>query len=175
MFLEKLKHVTTFIFDVDGVLTNGDILASDSGEFLRTFNIKDGYALQLAVKRGFLVVVISGGKGLAMQKRFEGLNIPEVFLGVSDKVSVFNQLVTKYELHPDQILYMGDDIPDLKVMQLVGLPVCPADAVPEIKAVSQYISPYTGGKTAVRDIIEKTLKVQQKWFDEQPDAADSSK
>jgi len=175
MFLLKLKNITTLIFDVDGVLTNGDIIASDSGEFLRTFNIKDGYALQLAVKRGYLICIISGGRGLAMQRRFEGLGIAEVFLGVSDKVDVFNSLLTKHNITADEVLYMGDDIPDLKVMQLVGLPTCPSDAVPEIKAISEYISPYSGGKTAVRDIIEKVLKVQQKWFDENPSAADSGK
>lgn len=175
MFLQKLKEITTFIFDVDGVLTNGDILASDSGEFLRTFNIKDGYALQLAVKRGFQVCIISGGKGQAMQKRFEGLGIKAIFLGVSDKVQVFHQYLENHQTEATQVLYMGDDIPDLKVMKLVGIPTCPADAVPEIKAISQYISPYTGGKTAVRDIIEKVLRVQEKWFDEYPSAADSGK
>jgi len=175
MFLQKLKEITTFIFDVDGVLTNGDILASDSGEFLRTFNIKDGYALQLAVKRGFHVCIISGGKGQAMQKRFEGLGIKAIFLGVSDKVQVFHQYLEKIQMEASQVLYMGDDIPDLKVMKLVGLPTCPADAVPEIKTISQYISPYTGGKTAVRDIIEKVLRVQEQWFDEHPSAADSGK
>lgn len=175
MFLQKLKTITTLIFDVDGVLTNGDIIASDSGEFLRTFNIKDGYALQLAVKRGYLICIISGGRGLAMQKRFEGLGITEVFLGVSDKVAVFNSLLAKYDISASEVLYMGDDIPDLKVMQLVGLPTCPSDAVPEIKAISEYVSPYSGGKTAVRDIVEKVLKVQEKWFDENPSAADSGK
>ncbi|MEJ2881818.1 KdsC family phosphatase [Pedobacter sp. GR22-6] len=175
MFLQKLKEITTLIFDVDGVLTNGDIIASDSGEFLRTFNIKDGYALQLAVKRGYLICIISGGKGIAMQKRFEGLGIQEIHLGVGDKVAVFNSLLAKHQISAEQVLYMGDDIPDLKVMQLVGLPTCPADAVPEIKALSQYISPYTGGKTAVRDIIEKVLRVQHQWFDEAPSAVDSGK
>jgi len=175
MFLEQLKHITTFIFDIDGVLTNGEIIASDSGEFLRTFNIKDGYALQLAVKKGYHVCIISGGRGEAMQKRFEGLGINNVFLGVSDKVAVYQDYVKQYGLERKQVLYMGDDIPDLKVMQLVGLPTCPADAVPEIKAISDYISPYAGGKTAVRDVIEKVLKVQKKWFDESPSAADSGK
>lgn len=175
MFLQKLKDITTLIFDVDGVLTNGDIIASDSGEFLRTFNIKDGYALQLAVKRGYLVCVISGGHGLAMQRRFEGLGIPEIFLGVSDKVGVYDTLLAKYSLSNEEILYMGDDIPDLKIMQLVGLPTCPADAVPEIKTASEYVSPYEGGRMAVRDIIEKVMRVQGKWFDENPSAADSGK
>ncbi|AOM78325.1 KdsC family phosphatase [Pedobacter steynii] len=175
MFLQKLKEITTFIFDVDGVLTNGDILASDSGEFLRTFNIKDGYALQLAVKRGYQVGIISGGKGQAMQKRFEGLGIKAIFLGVSDKVTVLESYLEKIQVNTNQVLYMGDDIPDLKVMKMVGLPTCPADAVPEIKAISQYVSPYTGGKTAVRDVIEKVLRVQENWFDEHPSAADSGK
>ncbi|TCC98879.1 HAD-IIIA family hydrolase [Pedobacter hiemivivus] len=175
MFLEQLKHITTLIFDIDGVLTNGDIIASDSGEFLRTFNIKDGYALQLAVKRGYHVCIISGGKGEAMRKRFEGLGINNIFLGVSDKVAVYNSLCASYNLNAAEVLYMGDDIPDLKIMQLVGIATCPADAVPEIKAISQYISPYTGGKTAVRDIIEKVLRVQKNWFDENPSAADSGK
>jgi len=175
MFLEQLKQITTLIFDIDGVLTNGDIIASDSGEFLRTFNIKDGYAIQLAVKRGYHVCIISGGKGAAMQKRFEGLGVNNIFLGVSDKVAVFNSLLSQYNLTHYEVLYMGDDIPDLNLMKLVGLATCPADAVPEIKAISHYISPYTGGKTAVRDIIEKVLRVQEKWFDENPSAADSGK
>lgn len=175
MFLEKIKAVRALIFDVDGVLTNGDILASESGELLRTFNIKDGYALQLAVKRGLLVAVISGGRGDAMQRRFEGLGIPEIFLGVADKVTVLNALLLKHSVSAGEVLYMGDDIPDLKVMQSVGLPVCPADAVPEIKAVSHYISPNDGGRAAVRDVIEKVLKVQGKWHDENPSAADSGK
>ena len=175
MFLTQLEKITTFIFDVDGVLTNGDIIASGSGEYLRTFNIKDGYALQLAVKKGYQVAIISGGSGQAMQKRFEGLGITEIFLGVADKVAVYQQLVLKYQLEAAQILYMGDDIPDFKVMQLVGLPTCPADAVPEIKAISNYISPYNGGKTAVRDVIEKVLRVQHQWFDANPSAADSGK
>ena len=173
MFLQKLKAVKALIFDVDGVLTNGDIIASDSGEFLRTFNIKDGYALQLAVKRGYLVCVISGGKGIAMQKRFEGLGLQEIHLGIGDKVAVFHQLLQKHGLDALEVLYMGDDIPDLKVMQLVGLPTCPADAVPEIMALAQYVSPYAGGKTAVRDVIEKVMRIQGNWYDEQPLAADS--
>jgi len=160
MFLQRLKEVTTFIFDVDGVLTDGSILASESGEFLRSFNIKDGYALQLAVKRGYLVCIISGGKGAAMQKRFDGLKLQEVFLDVSDKVKVYETLVSKYKLEPKQVLYMGDDVPDLKIMALVGVPTCPA---------------FDGGKTAVRDIIEKVLRVQGTWFDENPMASDSGK
>jgi 3-deoxy-D-manno-octulosonate 8-phosphate phosphatase (KDO 8-P phosphatase) len=175
MFLQKLKDIRAFVFDVDGVLTDGSILASDSGQFLRTFNIKDGYALQLAVKKGYPVCIISGGSGSAMQNRFEGLGIKHINLGVSDKVAVFEAFLNEAQLDASQVLYMGDDIPDFKVMKLVGLPTCPADACEEIKAISTYISPYAGGKTAVRDVIEKVLKVQSNWFDPYPSAADSGK
>ncbi len=175
MFLQKLKEITTFIFDVDGVMTNGNIIAAESGEFLRTFNIKDGYALQLAVKKGYQVCVISGGSGQAMEKRFSGLGIEAVYLGVADKVKVYQDFLSQYQLQSAEILYMGDDIPDYHVMKLVGLPTCPADAVSEIKSIAGYISPQGGGKGAVRDIIEKVLKVQGKWFDENPSAADSAK
>jgi 3-deoxy-D-manno-octulosonate 8-phosphate phosphatase (KDO 8-P phosphatase) len=173
MFLQKLRDITTLIFDVDGVLTTGEILASNTGEFLRTFNIKDGYALQLAVKKGYHVCIISGGSGETMQKRFEALGIKNIFLGVSDKVAVFEKILLKYQLDKAEVLYMGDDIPDYNIMKLVGLPTCPADAVEEIKAISTFISPYPGGKTAVRDIIEKVLKIQGNWFDPNPSAADS--
>lgn len=175
MILEKLKTITTLIFDVDGVLTTGDVLATSSGELLRTFNIKDGYALQLAVKRGYHVCIISGGHGEAMQKRFAGLGIPDVHLGVGDKVEVFESYLEKYQIRAADVLYMGDDVPDFDVMQLVGVPACPADAITDIKAISSYISPFNGGKTAVRDVIEKVMKLQGKWFDEKPLAADSGK
>jgi 3-deoxy-D-manno-octulosonate 8-phosphate phosphatase (KDO 8-P phosphatase) len=175
MLLQKLKEITTFVFDVDGVLTTGDVLASESGELLRTFNIKDGYALQLAVKKGYHVCIISGGSGQAMAKRFAGLGIPDVYLGVSDKVEIFNNYLQQYGLRAAEVLYMGDDIPDLNVMKLVGIATCPADASSDIKAICNYISPFHGGKTAARDVIEKVLKVQGRWFDANPSAADASK
>jgi len=175
MFLQKLKEITTFIFDVDGVLTDGSVQVTDNGQSLRTFNIKDGYAMQLAVKRGYNLCIISGGDGIAMGRRFLNLGITDVFLGAGNKVSIFNQYLKNKNITADEVLYMGDDIPDLKVMRLVGLPTCPADAVEEIKAISAFISPYSGGKTAVRDIIEKVMKVQGRWHDENPNAADSGK
>ena len=175
MFLQKLKEITTFIFDVDGVLTDGSVQVTDNGQSLRTFNIKDGYAMQLAVKKGYNLCIISGGDGIAMGKRFFNLGITDVFLGSGDKVSIFKQYLSDKKITAGEVLYMGDDIPDLHVMKLVGLATCPADAVEEIKAVSTFISPYPGGKTAVRDIIEKVMKVQGKWYDEHPNAADSSK
>ena len=175
MFLQKLKEITTFIFDVDGVLTDGSVQVTDNGQSLRTFNIKDGYAMQLAVKKGYNLCIISGGDGIAMGKRFFNLGITDIFLGAGDKVSIFKQYLSDKKITAGEVLYMGDDIPDLHVMKLVGLATCPADAVEEIKAVSTFISPYPGGKTAVRDIIEKVMKVQGKWYDEHPNAADSSK
>ncbi|TCD08521.1 HAD-IIIA family hydrolase [Pedobacter frigidisoli] len=175
MFLQNLKDITTFIFDVDGVLTDGSVQVTDNGQSLRTFNIKDGYAMQLAVKRGYNVCIISGGDGIAMGKRFFNLGVTDVFLGTGDKVSIFNQYLLDKNITAEEVLYMGDDIPDLKVMKLVGLPTCPADAVEEIKTISKFISPYNGGKTAVRDIMEKVMKIQGKWHDENSNAADSGK
>ncbi|WP_240755197.1 HAD family hydrolase [Pedobacter sp. SYP-B3415] len=175
MFLQKLKNISTFVFDVDGVLTDGNILVNETGEALRQFNIKDGYALQLAVKKGYNICIISGGKGKAMEKRFAGLGITDVFLEAGDKTILFKTYLKEKGISSDQVLYMGDDIPDLEVMKLAGIAACPADAVPEIKAVSMYVSPYTGGRTAVRDIIEKVLRAQEQWFDRRPDAADSGK
>ncbi|WP_316738227.1 KdsC family phosphatase [Pedobacter aquatilis] len=175
MFLQKLKEITTFIFDVDGVLTDGSVQVTDNGQSLRTFNIKDGYAMQLAVKKGYNLCIISGGDGIAMGKRFFNLGIKDVFLAAGDKVEIFKKYLIDNHITASEVLYMGDDIPDLHVMKLVGLPTCPADAVEEIKAISTFISPYNGGKTAVRDIIEKVMKVQGKWYDENPLAADSGK
>lgn len=174
MLLQDLKKISTFFFDIDGVLTNGEVHTSESGELLRTFNIKDGYALQLAVKKGYRICLISGGRGQAIQQRFEALGIPDIFLGVSNKTIVLQAYLDKHQLCKEETLYMGDDIPDLQVMQMVGIATCPADACEEIKAISAYISPFKGGKTAVRDIIEKVLKLQGKWFDANPSAADAS-
>jgi len=167
MFLDKLQHINAFILDVDGVLTNGLLHVTESGEHLRQFNIKDGYALQLAVKRGFYVAAISGGISKGVELRLKGLGIQDIFLGVQFKIKVYQQLLEKNNLSPKQILYMGDDIPDLPIMKVVGLPVCPADAAEEVKAIAQYVSPKNGGNACVRDVIEKVLKVQNKWYDEE--------
>ena len=174
MFLEKLKLIKAFIFDVDGVLTDGLVHVTDSGEQQRQFNIKDGYALQLAVKRGYKIAVITGGSSEGVRLRLSGLGITDIHMKVDSKIEVYDQLMIDNDLKAADILYMGDDIPDLPVMQLVGLPVCPADAVEEIKAISHYISPKNGGKGCVRDIIEKVLKIQNKWNDESPSAKDGS-
>ncbi|HEY1025247.1 MAG TPA: HAD-IIIA family hydrolase, partial [Sphingobacteriaceae bacterium] len=156
--LEKLHHIKAFVFDVDGVLTDSTVHVTEAGEQLRRFNIKDGYALQLAVKRGYPVAVISGARSKGVLARMQGLGVQHVHLAIEDKMEIFGSFIRDYQLSPEEIVYMGDDIPDLPVMKLVGLPVCPADAVEEIKAVSKYVSPRNGGFGCVRDIIEKVLK-----------------
>jgi|GEM_PF-15476 len=175
MFLEKLKHIKAFILDVDGVMTNGMLLVTESGEFLRQFNIKDGYALQLAVKRGFKIAVVSGARSKGVEHRLRGLGIKDIYLGLDSKTAAYNEFIEKNALLPEQVLFMGDDIPDLELMKMAGLAVCPADAVEEIKAVAHYISPKNGGDSCVRDIIEKVLKIQNLWSNADPSATDGSK
>lgn len=160
---EQFKEVKALVFDVDGVLTNGEVLVTEAGEQLRSFSIKDGYALQLAAKRGYVVAVITGGKSSSIELRLNGLGITDVFLNVRDKSQVLRDWVAKKRVAKSEVLFMGDDIPDLQVMQEVGFACCPADAVEEIKSVSHYISPFFGGKGAVRDVIEKVMKLQNRW------------
>lgn len=173
-FLDNLKNITTFIFDIDGVLTDGTITATESGEYLRTFNIKDGYAMQLAVKKGYRICIISGAKGISLEKRFTNLGIEDFYLGISNKLPVFENYITQNGIDAQSVLYMGDDVPDKAIMQVVGIATCPNDAVAEIKAVSHFISPFNGGKAAVRDIIEKVMLVQGRWHDDNPSAKDSA-
>ena len=161
--LSQFKPITTFVLDVDGVLTDGSLLVLEDGQMVRRMNIKDGYALQLAIKKGYRVLVISGAKSDAVINRLNRLGIMDVFMGAEDKTAVLNQYIRQHQLQKDQILFMGDDMPDLAVMQLVGLPCCPADAVQEIREISTYTSPYTGGKGCVRDVIEKVLKLNGDW------------
>lgn len=165
-YKSQLKKINTFIFDYDGVLTNGTVILQTDGEALRTANVKDGYALQLAVKLGYNVAIITGGYSGSMQKRFETLKITDFFMGVDNKLEVLSDYVQKKNINLDEVLYMGDDIPDFQAMKTVGIACCPADAVPEIKGICQYISIKKGGRGCVRDIIEQTLKVQNKWMTE---------
>jgi 3-deoxy-D-manno-octulosonate 8-phosphate phosphatase (KDO 8-P phosphatase) len=166
-FLNKLKDITTFIFDVDGVLTDGSVFVTETGEQSRAFNIKDGYALQLAVKCGYNVCAISGSRSKTAIYRLNSLGITDVFIGAHVKIDKFKNYLESKHILPANVLYMGDDIPDLGVMKLAGLPVCPADAAEEIKAVSQYVSHLGGGKGCARDVIEKVLKIQDKWMSEE--------
>lgn len=161
--LEKFSKIRTFIFDVDGVMTDASIGIVAGNEYIRTMNTKDGYAIQLAVKKGYRVAVITGGYVPAVVERMNNLGVTDVFHKVHDKIECFNTYCNQHQLHAEEILYMGDDIPDYDVMKCVGLSCCPADAVPEIKSISQYISPYNGGKCCVRDVIEKVLKLNNHW------------
>jgi 3-deoxy-D-manno-octulosonate 8-phosphate phosphatase (KDO 8-P phosphatase) len=166
-FLNKLKDISTFIFDVDGVLTDGSVYVTETGQQFRQFNIKDGYALQLAVKVGYNVCAISGSRSKIAIYRLNSLGIKDVYVGAHLKTESFKSYLEAKHVGPASVLYMGDDITDLSAMKLAGLPVCPAYAAEEIKAISQYISPCPGGKGAARDVIEKVLKVQGKWMSDQ--------
>ncbi len=159
-----MNDITTFIFDVDGVLTDGSVFVTNEGEILRTMNIKDGYAMKAAVESGYNVCIISGGSNEGIRVRLRNLGITNIFLGTPDKVKTFDEYTNVYQIKPENVLYMGDDIPDYHVMKLVGLPTCPQDASPEIKNISGYISHKLGGKGAVRDVIEQVMKTQGKWM-----------
>lgn len=164
-YKEYLKQIKTFVFDVDGVLTDGSVQVSSQGDLLRTMHTKDGYALKTAHNAGFTVCIISGGKNEGVRDRLRDLGITDIYLGVSDKVEQMDEFFDIYGIKPEEVLYMGDDIPDYYPMKLVGLPCCPQDAVPEVKEVSKYISHKKGGEGCVRDVIEQVLKVQGKWME----------
>jgi 3-deoxy-D-manno-octulosonate 8-phosphate phosphatase (KDO 8-P phosphatase) len=161
---ESFKKIKTFIFDVDGVLTDGNLLVTEAGELLRTMNSKDGYAMKHALENGYKICIITGGKSDGVVLRLKGLGLTDIFYKVGDKVPVFNQYITENSLNADEILYMGDDMPDYEVMQLVGLPTCPQDAVSDIINIAKYVSPLKGGEGCVRDVIEKVMKLQDLWF-----------
>lgn len=162
--LSLFEPITTFVFDIDGVLTDGMLLVQEEGELLRSMNIKDGHALQLAIKQGYHVWVISGGKTEAAKKRLQKLGVHEVHVAVQDKPALLQQLIEKYNITKEQMVYMGDDMPDIAAMQLCQLKTCPADAATDVQQICQYISPIMGGKGCVRDIIEKVLKLDGKWY-----------
>lgn len=163
--LALLKNIKLFVLDVDGVLTDGSLILLENGEMARTMNIKDGYALQLAVKKGYDILIISGGKSEAVKVRLEKLGVKNIFLSVKNKKELLAKYIINNNYSVEQVLYMGDDIPDVLVMQTVGVACAPADAVPEIKAIAHYISPIPGGKGCVRDVIEKVLKLNADWND----------
>ncbi|HSP11639.1 MAG TPA: HAD-IIIA family hydrolase [Salegentibacter sp.] len=165
-YKEVLNDINTFVFDVDGVLTDGCIQISTQGELLRTMNMKDGYALKAAHQAGYTVCIISGGKNEGVRTRLRGLGLTDIYLGIQDKVEQMDEFFDIYNINPDQVLYMGDDIPDYYAMQKIGLPCCPQDAVAEIKNISKYVSHKKGGKGCVRDVIEQVMKVQGKWIEE---------
>ncbi|HTF81058.1 MAG TPA: HAD family hydrolase [Cytophagales bacterium] len=163
MVSEKWAKINTFVLDVDGVLTDGSVLCLASGEQVRTFLVKDGFAIEKALSAGYHVCVITGGFQEGVRKRLEFLGVKDIFMNVRNKPEVFEKYLIDQNIDPENVLYMGDDLPDYEVMSLCGLAACPSDAVEDIKVICHYISDRAGGKGAVRDVIEKTLKLQRKW------------
>lgn len=161
--LSHFEKIKLFVFDVDGVLTNGSLILMDNGEMARTMNIKDGYALQLAIKKGYEILIISGGNSEAVKLRLQKLGINKIYFSIKNKQEVLAKEVLEMNVQWAEVLYMGDDVPDVKPMQMVGLACAPGDAVAEIKSISHYISPKNGGDGCVRDVIEKVLKLQHNW------------
>ena len=164
-FKEELKKIRAFVFDVDGVLSRQEVSLSPEGELIRTSCAKDGYALMYSGKKGYILAIISGGGSPGLEERFKKLGIKDIYLRIENKVKALEELISKYGLKPEEIMYMGDDIPDYNVMTRVGLPVCPADACEEIKAISKYISDLNGGMGFVRDVIAQVLKARGDWMD----------
>ena len=158
-----LKKVKAIIFDIDGVLSSETITLSSDGVPLRTVNIKDGYAIQLAMKLGLRIVIMTGANVTSICRRYEGLGVEDIYVGCAVKIKAYDAFLDQYGLNDDEVMYMGDDIPDLQVMRRVGCPVCPKDACPEIKEASLYVSDYIGGHGCGRDVIEQTLRAQGKW------------
>lgn len=164
-FKQELTKIKAFVFDIDGVFSSSKLQIHPSGEIIRTTNIKDGYAVQLAIKKGYKIAIITGGNSEAVRERFKGLGITDIYLRSSDKVTDFEDFIELYDIDPETILYMGDDMPDYNVMLRVGMPTCPADAASEIKGISKYISGVKGGEGCVRDVVEQVLRVHGDWMD----------
>jgi 3-deoxy-D-manno-octulosonate 8-phosphate phosphatase (KDO 8-P phosphatase) len=166
-FKQKLQNIKAFAFDVDGVFTDGQVYLFPDKEFVRAVNIKDGYAVQHCIKMGLPLAIISGGASEEVRKRFKNLGVTDIYMKSSNKWDDYEDFRIKYGFEHDEIVYMGDDIPDLPVMQRVGIATCPSDAAHEIREVSVYISDKPGGKGCVRDIIEQVLRAQDKWLNEE--------
>ena len=159
-----LRKIRAIVFDLDGVLSAETITLATDGTPLRTVNIKDGYAIQLAVKMGLKIAIISGCKIEAVRHRYEGLGMHDIYLGAAVKIKAYEEFKEKYNLADEEVMFMGDDIPDLEVMRLVGCPVCPSDACQEVRDASRYVSQHRGGYGCGRDVIEQTLRAQGKWL-----------
>ncbi|MEE3035278.1 MAG: HAD-IIIA family hydrolase [Bacteroidota bacterium] len=166
-YKKRLTKISAFVFDVDGVMTNGKVLITSKGEMYREMDTKDGYALRCAVLKNYKIGIISGGKNEGVRLRLKDLGIENIFLGQTEKENAFEEFRLKYELVNEEILYMGDDIPDITIMKKVGISACPNDAVSDVKAMSDYVSHKKGGQGCVRDIIEQVLRVQGKWASKQ--------
>lgn len=164
-YKKRLKHIKAFVFDVDGVFTDGKIMILPDGKQIRNMNVKDGYAVHFAVKKGYPIAIITGGKCESVRYRFEELGVKDIYIASFDKTRDFKHFLDKYSLTDGDILYMGDDLPDFHIMQRVSIATCPSDAATEIKGISHYVSHRRSGDGCVRDIIEQTLKIQGKWLD----------
>ena len=162
-----LTKIRAIIFDLDGVLSSETIALAVDGTPLRTVNIKDGYAIHLAMKMGLRIAILSGCKIEAVRKRYEGLGMQDIYLGAAVKIQIYDEFLKKYGLKDDEVMFMGDDIPDLEVMRRVGCPVCPADACTEVRELSLYVSQRKGGMGCGRDVIEQTLRAQDKWLSDE--------
>ena len=163
-YKEKLHTINSFIFDFDGVLSNGKVWVLPDGDQIRATNVKDGYAIHYALQNGYNVCIISGGYSESMRKRYDLFPGMDIFLKVADKMQCLQEYMQQKNLQKEQILCMGDDIPDYQILQNVGLSACPNDAAIEIQEIVEYISPFKGGEGCVRDVIEPTLRCQDKWF-----------
>lgn len=159
-----LKKISTVIFDVDGVLSNNTIPMDAEGQPLRTMNIKDGYAIQLAVKMGINIAIITGGSDDAIQLRYSKLGVKEIFMGCAVKITTYKELCQRLGISDDEVIYVGDDIPDYEIMKRVGCPCCPSDACNDIKEISTYVSPAPGGNGCARDILEQILRAKGLWL-----------
>jgi 3-deoxy-D-manno-octulosonate 8-phosphate phosphatase (KDO 8-P phosphatase) len=162
-FKQLLNNVKAFVFDIDGVLTDGSVLVLEKEE-ARTMNLKDGYALKAAVDAGYKVFVISGSRKNNTEKRLKYLGVEHIYFSVKDKQKKLKEVITKNKLKPENVLYMGDDVPDYEAMKMAGIAACPADAASEIRGISIYVSDKKGGKGCVRDVIEQVMRLQGKWY-----------
>ena len=169
-FKQQLKHIEAFVFDNDGVFTNGTVFLMPGGEQVRTASTRDGYAVQHATKCGLRIAMISGGRSEEVVRRMNGLGVTEVIMGASEKLGEFEKLCQRWGLKPEQICYMGDDIPDLPVLAAAGLACCPQDAAPEVRSASNYVSPVPGGAGCVRDVLEQAMKVKGLWMNDRAHA-----
>ena len=162
-FKEDIAMVEAIVLDVDGVMTDGGIIPTPDGDFIRRYNAKDGYAVAAAIREGLKIFVISGGRGRMLQHRLDMLGVTRSYLNCMDKCAAIEEIISEYGLNAENMIYMGDDIPDLECMRMVGIPVCPSDAAMEVVEASRYVSEFTGGNGAVRDIVEQVLRAQGRW------------
>ena len=164
-YKEYLKNIDTFVFDVDGVFTDSTLIITTDGEMLRKMSVKDGYALKTALQKGYKICIISGGTNEGVRNRLRALGVTDIYLGAHHKLDALEEYMDIYRISPETMLYMGDDIPDIPAMQTVAIPTCPQNAVPEVKAISKYVSHKNSGEGCVRDVIEQVLKVKGDWLD----------